>query len=647
MSFIRFLSSKMESAPPQIVSEQVVSVYRAVPVSLSVTIFVATVLVLLLSPVVDTYLLFLWWSGSVLLSGLRWHLWWRFNQHPVESRSAPVWHLWLLTGSILSGLLWGGVSWWVWPQAIAYQSVSVMLLAGMAAGSLSVFSPLFSVSLPFIILSTFPLALRFWIEGGEFGIGMGSSIILFSLLLSVSAWRLSRMMQANVESRLGQLQAEEGQQREAYYDPLTNLPNRRLFLERLQQEFSRARRHKHTGALLFLDLDNFKTINDSLGHHVGDLLLQQVAGRLQNRFRDEDVAGRLGGDEFVVLLPDVAVNPVSAIYEVEAVAAQLRTLLTEVYNLDGHELIVSASIGVALFPEQTNSYLDVLKHADTAMYEAKEEGRNAYRFFLPEMQEAASRRLLIERDLRLAIGSTQLTLAYQPQMDAQGVLVGLEALLRWQHPDLGDIPPTVFIPVADECALVFELHRWVVKCVCRDMKEIGEHFGVERMPVVSINVSARAFHQANFEQNLLDEITQTQISADKLCLEITETSVMKEVDVVISKMQSLRRAGVLFSIDDFGTGYSSLAYLKRLPVDSLKIDQTFVRDITTDSNDAVIVETILAMAEHMGLKVIAEGVENQQAADFLRERGCAAFQGWLYGHPLPLWQVLNKHPAGR
>jgi diguanylate cyclase (GGDEF)-like protein len=470
---------------------------------------------------------------------------------------------------------------------------------------------------------------------------MALVILFFTAMLSVSAWRAYQLIHANLEANVGRRHAERELEREALFDPLTNLPNRRYFLDRLQQEFSRALRHERTGALLFLDLDNFKTINDSLGHHVGDQLLQQVASRLKGRFRDEDVAGRLGGDEFVVLLADVVNDPVSTIYEVEKVTSQLKDLLTEPYRLDEHELFVSVSIGVALFPGEADSYRDVLKHADTAMYRAKAQGRNSYQFFLPGMQEEASRRLTIEKDLRRALAEDQLELHYQPQVDEIGDIVGLEALARWRHPTLGNVPPSTFVPIADESTLVHEFHDWVVVRVCRDIRRMIEQCGIDALPVVSINVSARTFHHASFEQQLLEQITRAGIPPDRLCLEITETSVMERVETVIDKMLALRQSGILFSIDDFGTGYSSLAYLKRLPVDSLKIDRTFVRDITTDPNDAVIVETILSMADHLGIKVIAEGVENEPTAEFLRERGCGLFQGWLYGKPLPLEEALE------
>lgn len=617
------------------------AVYRAMPAALFAVVVISSVIAITLFDHVERTSLLAWWGLTNLVVLLRWLGVRQFRRTSSVEASLQQWYLLALLGTVFSGALWGMAAWWIWPDSIWYQAMLIIMVGGVTAGAVTTLSPLIWAALGFISLAVLPLALRVFLDGGEVGTELGLVVLLFHLMTSVSAWRSHETIRSSLTANFDRRHAEQELQREALYDPLTNLPNRRYFLDRLHQEFSRARRHNRVGALLFLDLDNFKTINDSLGHHVGDQLLNEVAMRLRGRFRDEDVAGRLGGDEFVVLLPDLSGDPVSNVYEVEKVASQVRELLNEPYHLDEHELFVTTSIGVAMFPQEQETFQDVLKHADTAMYRAKAQGRNNYQFFLPDMQEEASRRLLVEKDLRVALQHDQLALHYQPQVDESGKLIGLEALARWHHPELGMIPPSEFVAIADETMLVHDLHEWVVKTVCEDIRRLVECCGVADSPMVSINVSARAFHHASFEPELLEQITRSGIPPNKLCLEITETSVMERVESVIEKMRALRRSGLLFSVDDFGTGYSSLAYLKRLPIDSLKIDKAFVGDVCRDPNDAVIVETILAMARHMGLKAVAEGVEDQQTMEFLRARGCPYFQGWLYGKACPIDEILG------
>ncbi len=631
-----------EEASIEMPAEMIQAVFRATPLAMLTVLIASTVLVFALGGQVEKSSLLLWWSATNLIALVRLGGVLVFRRVGTRRLGSGGWNRVIVLGALASGVLWGTASWWIWPQTPLYQALMVVMIAGMVAGAVTTLGPVRMAAILFIVSSTVPLAARFLINGDAEGYLLSGVILLFAILTSVSAARFNATIRSAMEANVIRAQAEQDLHREALFDPLTNLPNRRFLLERLQQEFSRAKRHGYNGALLFLDLDNFKTINDSLGHHVGDRLLQEVAKRLDNRFRDEDVAARLGGDEFVVMLSEVADDPVSSVYEVEKVASQVRDLLHEPYLVEDHELFVSSSIGVSLFPQDHDSYQEVMKHADTAMYRAKAQGRDNYQFFLPDMQEEASRRLLVEKELRTAINDEQLRLYYQPQVDVDGILVGLEALVRWEHPTRGLISPSAFVAIADEVMLVHDLHAWVVKRACQDIEHLVAECGAEKAPVVSVNVSARAFHHASFEPLLLEQVVHSGIPADKLCLEITETSVMERVETVIEKMHMLRRSGILFSVDDFGTGYSSLAYLKRLPVDSIKIDQAFVRDVGTDSNDAVIVETILAMAMHLGLRAVAEGVEDEETAEFLRARGCQYFQGWLYGRPRPLGEIMDS-----
>jgi diguanylate cyclase (GGDEF)-like protein/PAS domain S-box-containing protein len=421
----------------------------------------------------------------------------------------------------------------------------------------------------------------------------------------------------------------------AFYDPLTQLPNRRLLIERLQQAFSVGARSGQHGAVLFLDLDNFKTLNDTKGHDIGDLLLAEVAKRLNASVRDGDTVARLGGDEFVVIIESLSSVADEAAAQADLVAEKIRDALSRPYQLSKHIHYSTPSIGVVLFRGHQQSLDDVLKYADTAMYQAKTAGRNTIRFYDPVMQAAIEARAELEEDLRHALEKDQLCLHFQVQMDSRNRPLGAEVLLRWQHPERGLIPPAKFIPLAEETGLIVPIGLWVLQSACAQLR-LWQGKELTRDLSLAVNVSARQFRRPDFVKQVQQTLVSTGARPALLKLELTESIVLENVEDTISKMRELKLLGVSFSMDDFGTGYSSLQYLKRLPLDQVKIDQSFVRDITSDPNDAAIVQTIIAMSEVMGLVVIAEGVETQEQREFLDLRGCHAFQGYLFGKPVPL-----------
>ncbi len=421
----------------------------------------------------------------------------------------------------------------------------------------------------------------------------------------------------------------------AYHDDLTDLANRRLLHDRMEHEIAIAKRRSVLGALLYLDLDRFKNLNDALGHPVGDDLLRKVGERLKMLVRTEDTVARIGGDEFVILLPMLDPDPSKASFEAQAVAEKVRLRLSEPYTLGGHRYHISPSIGIVLFPEGEGDADDLLKHADSALYRAKEEGRNTARFYQPDMQAAAEARLALEKDLRHALEHNELSLHYQPQVNGSGELIGAEALIRWQHPEQGMVPPDRFIPIAEDSGLILNIGDWVLRAAARQINtwQQSKRYTLPRR--LAVNVSPRQFHQTDFVDRVVNTFNEEGVSLDHLELEITETLVMENVEDVIEKMTQLKAQGVCFSIDDFGTGYSSLSYLKRLPVDQLKIDRSFVRDIVIDADDAAIIETIIAMTRHLRLGVIAEGVETREQLDFLKEKCCTAFQGYYFSRAVP------------
>ncbi|MDD2723367.1 MAG: bacteriohemerythrin [Methylovulum sp.] len=431
--------------------------------------------------------------------------------------------------------------------------------------------------------------------------------------------------------------AEEKIERLAFYDPLTNLPNRRLLQDRLKSALASSFRNGRKGALLFIDLDNFKTLNDTLGHDMGDLLLQQVAERLMLCVREADTVARLGGDEFVVMLEDLSTHTIEAAKQAETIGNKILATINQPFRLTAHHYHSTPSIGITLFNGHGQSVNNLLKHADIAMYQAKMSGRNALRFFDQKMQDAITRRVLMEEDLRKALLNGQFELHYQIQVDGSWSPMGAEALIRWPHPKLGLVPPAEFIPLAEETGLILPIGQWVLESVCAQLKAWQQGPSTSGLEL-SLNVSAKQFFQADFVMQVRAAIQFYAINPKLLKLELTEGILLENIEETIATMNTLGEMGVQFSLDDFGTGYSSLQYLKKLPINQLKIDQSFVQDIGSDINGQVIVRTIIAMAANMNVGVIAEGVETAGQRQFLFENGCMNYQGYLFGKPLPIAQ---------
>ncbi len=421
----------------------------------------------------------------------------------------------------------------------------------------------------------------------------------------------------------------------AFYDPLTGLPNRRLLMDRLQQALSASARHPRTNALLFVDLDNFKTLNDTLGHLRGDLLLEQVARRLRSCAQDGDTVARLGGDKFALMLEDLSQDELEAATRAETMGEKILAALDDVYQLGNHEHRNTASVGITLFDGDASGRIDEpLKRAELAMYQAKAAGRNTVRFFDPQIQAEVAARTALEADLREALLKSQLTLHFQAQIAGDGELTGVEALVRWRHRGRG-VMPTEFIALAEQTGLIVPLGQWVLDTACNQLARwAGDPVMADLS--VAVNVSPYQFRDKDFVDKVLATLERAGASPKRLKLELTESLLLDDVDAIIATMNALKAQGVSFSLDDFGTGYSSLSYLKRLPLDQLKIDQSFIKNILTDANDAAIARMIIALAGSLGLSVIAEGVESLAQRDFLAREGCLAYQGYFFSRPLPI-----------
>jgi len=435
-------------------------------------------------------------------------------------------------------------------------------------------------------------------------------------------------------------ESEEAIKELAFFDPLTKLPNRRLLQDRLFQALSSSDRTGQTGALLFIDLDNFKTINDTLGHIMGDLLLQKVAERLKSCVREGDTVARLGGDEFVVMLENLSAQPLEAATQAETIGEKILATLNQPYRLAKKEYVNTPSIGIALFNRSHEKMDDLFKQADIAMYQAKKAGRNTLRFFDPRMQQAIDARSTLENELRNAVEYHQFFVYYQIQVDQNLQPFGAEALIRWVHPQRDLVSPAEFIPIAEETGLILPIGKWVLDTACAQLSK-WQIDAKTRHLIMSVNVSAKQFRQPDFAAQVQAIIQRHGIDPTKLKLELTESILLENMESIVDTMNAINALGVLFSLDDFGTGYSSLQYLKQLPLHQLKIDQSFVRDLAVDNSDKAIVNTIVAMAQSLNMEVIAEGVETEEQRLLLVIAGCTQYQGYLFGRPMPIDQLKD------
>ena len=425
------------------------------------------------------------------------------------------------------------------------------------------------------------------------------------------------------------IQVQERLQHMAHHDALTDLPNRNLFLDRLQQSLTRARWHNRLVAVMFLDLDRFKNINDTLGHTVGDQLLLQLSERLGNSVRDGDTIGRFGGDEFAILLDDIDSDN-----HISALAEKLLATLTKSFRINKQELFVTASIGISIFPNDGEDSDTLLRNADVAMYRAKDLGKNNYQFYSDDLSARIFERMTLETHLRHALERNEFILYYQPQIDTRTQkIMGVEALLRWQHPEFGLVTPNNIVPLMEETGLIEKVGRWVLETACRQSR--SWHDAGWSYLHLSVNISSRQFNDPDFISSVHEIITTTGINPEFLELELTESMLMRNASATINALNSLNALGVRFAIDDFGTGYSSLSYLRRFPIDTIKIDRSFIHDVTDNPDDAAIASAIIVMAQSLSLNVIAEGVENQQQLEFLSSRDCHYLQGNLFSRPLP------------
>jgi diguanylate cyclase (GGDEF)-like protein/PAS domain S-box-containing protein len=432
----------------------------------------------------------------------------------------------------------------------------------------------------------------------------------------------------------------------AFYDQLTGLPNRQLLNDRLQHAMLKAKRNQLSGAVMFVDLDNFKLLNDTQGHHKGDALLQESARRLSSCVRKSDTVARLGGDEFIVVLEELSGNAIEAATQAEQIGEKILVALSQPCEVGGFQHTGTASIGIALLDNQVGSTDELLKRADLAMYRAKATGRNAIRFYDPAMQEAVRTKMALETGLRNSIQSNMFVLHYQPQLNNQGQTVGAEALLRWTHPDYKNVAPNVFIPLAEDTGLIIPLGKWVLEAACSQLVKWAQMAHTAQL-TLSVNVSARQFRQTDFVSEVLDTVRQSGAKPELLKLELTETVLVNDIEDAVIKIAALKEYGIRFSLDDFGTGYSSLSYLRYLPLEQLKLDRSFISRLPDNASDAAILQAIIAMGHNLGLTIVAEGIETEGQLEFLSRHGCNAYQGFLFSRPVSIEEFMAYIQNGK
>ncbi|WP_232411206.1 MULTISPECIES: bifunctional diguanylate cyclase/phosphodiesterase [unclassified Methylophilus] len=605
--------------------------------SLMAAIVVMIALLLVQWHLIDHIILTVWSSIFLVAYGIRAYLTIQYEKDLQRELHSRQWLQWFRASTCFCGLAWGLGGILLFPEAdTAHQAFLIFALVGVSGAGIIIYSVdtlstnLFSGG---IVLFMIP---RFLIHGSSVSLALAVLFVVYVVYVTVAGRSLATSLRENISLRIASNLDNKKVHQLAYYDFLTGLPNRRLLTDRLNQAFARCVRHQHYGAVLCLDLNNFKGLNDSKGHQAGDELLQQVAFRLQQCLRKKDTIARMGGDEFIAVLDELSTDKTEAITAAQATAEKMMAVFSQPFELQNSKYRTAPSIGICLFLGDLLKEDEVLRRADIAMYQAKKsDNLNSIQMYDEAVHPAVEMRATLENELAFALQGKQLLLYYQVQVNELQQPTGAEVLLRWQHPTLGMIPPDQFIPIAEETGEIVSIGQWVLAQACQQLKHWSQFEHTAQLKL-SVNVSAIQFSQPDFVQMVKETVLASDCDASCLRLELTESLIVKNIDEVIEKINALKVLGITFSLDDFGIGQSSLSVLKRLPLDELKIDRSFIKDIVHNNYDSFIVQTIINMGKNLSHSVIAEGVEMQQQMVMLQNMGCHAFQGYLFSRPLPL-----------
>lgn len=611
--------------------------------SLLAAMVVMIALVFLQSSLIRLNLLAAWLTAFALAYGIRAYITFQYYRDHKRHHHIQKWLNRFRMNSGACGCVWGLAGILLFPvDNIPNQAFLIFALVGVAGAGIVVYS-VDTISCNLFIGGLLALMIpRFLIYGSQLSIALAILFIVYVVYVTIAGRGLATSLRENITLRIASNLDNKKVHQLAYYDFLTNLPNRRLLTDRLNQAFVRCARNRMYGAVLSLDLNNFKGLNDSKGHLAGDELLQQVAHRLQSALRKNDTIARAGGDEFIAVLDDLGEDKEQATHAAQVAAEKLMQVFAQPFQLQNFKYRTQPSIGICLFYGNDSNETEVLRCADIAMYEAKKsEKLNSVQLYDKALHPAIELRAALENDLAFALQANQFLLYYQLQVDQAQRPIGAEVLLRWQHPNLGFVPPSEFIPIAEESGLIVSIGSWVLKQACLQIKA-WEHSSEANTLTLSVNVSALQFSQPDFVETVTHILQASGCNPSYLRLELTESLIVKNIDDVIDKIKVLKKLGITFSLDDFGIGQSSLSVLKRLPLDELKIDKSFIDDILHNNYDKFIVQTIINMANNLGHHVIAEGVELKQQMSLLQKLGCNAYQGYLFCKPLPLLEFSAK-----
>ncbi len=639
---------RLDDQEDLILGQRINLLYGVIPISLLGSVAGAGLSVLLISRGHPSAAQTAWLLAVLMVSAVRLISYLHFHRGAGTDAPARRRLGFAVAGEIAAGLAWGVASLVLFTAGDpATQSVLAFAIAGVSAGAVGTLLafPWAAVTVVVLILAPFSVRLLWSTDLAQPAVAL--LLLTYGTALAVTAHRLHRDITNGLATRLARKRAEASLERQAFYDRLTGLPNARLVMEHLRQDLASARRRGHLGALIVIDLDQFKAVNHSLGHDVGDAVLNAMATRLTREIAEGDIAGRRGSDEFLVLLAEISTEPVEAAHLARQACEQIRLALSEPIRIDTHELQVGVSIGIALYPTDGDEPAALMRAADTAMHRAKADGGDTIRFFLPQMQAAALARMELQGAMREALTNDELELYFQPQLDEDGCIVAAEALARWPRAGILDASPDRFVPVVEESGLIHAFGDWVLDRACAAMSAIRSAPGGTQIEYLAVNISPRQFRAPDFVDGLESLLHHYGLDPHDIELELTERTLVADMESTSGSIQRLRSLGVRFAIDDFGTGYSSLAYLKHLPVDALKIDRSFVHNAARDPSDRAIVGAVITLGTQLGLRVIAEGVDSAESHRFLAERGCDGFQGFHYHRPMALGDLLHLIDSGR
>ena len=624
-------------------SEQIRIIFSSIPASLLTILINSSILSVVLWNRIDHFNIIVWFLATNFLSLIRWQLYSQFRRIDQTQNSEKNWYQLVVITTALSGATWGAAGIWLFShQSVVHQVFLIFVIGGMCAGGITTLAAILSAGRTFVILAGVPIIVQLMLINTEIGNAMTIMSVLFMGMILASANRLNKTIMGTIveslSSRHQQALTEREMRFQAHHDELTNLPNRRLLHETLIEKIARATERDQVGAVFFVDIDHFKTISYSLGRIVGEDLLVQVANRLRTRLGPADTAAHLGGNEFVVILPEISSNLKLARAPVIDIADEFHKLLEAPYLVHGHDFHITTSIGITLFPYNQMSADDLIQYAEIAMYAARKDLQTDVRLFSQDMQDLVNQRRMIEKELQLAIENSEFELYFQAQFDSSEKVVGSEVLLRWNHPEKGVLAPAEFIEVAEQTGLIVAIGNWVIRSACEYQAMLDPVFNL----IISVKLSPRQFRDVDFINKLELMLDETQADPTKLKLEITEAMLADNSERAQETVNQLSALGISISIEDFGTGYSSFAQLHRLPIDELKIDQSFVRNIDTSTDNAMIVDSIILMSQHLKLNIIAEGVETSEEFDYLKNRQCQCFQGYLFQRPVTFSEFLQS-----